>query len=64
MRFNIEVSHLKPVKVGNPLAIFWPGKVKWYKYPRLMYPGERGRFLGGFNLANWIVRVNATWRPS
>ena len=64
MRFSIEVSHIKHVKIGNPLAIFWPGKIMWYKHSRPLYAGERGRFLGGFNLANWIVRVNATWSPS
>lgn len=63
MRFNIEISHLKHGKIGNSPAIFWPGKVKWFKYPRTSYPGERGRFLGGFNLGNWIVRVGAVWRP-
>ncbi len=62
MRFIIEVSHVKGL--SNPWAVFWPGKAQWYKRPRASYPGERGRFLFGFNLPRWIVRVGAVWRPS
>ncbi len=63
MRFDIEVSKLDG-RIGNPLAIFWPRPyASWYKFPKAGYRGERGRFMGGFNLGQLIVRAHVTWRP-
>lgn len=72
MKFNIDISNLKNtndqyrMRQGGFLgyAIFWPDReAKWYRHPKGEYRGRRGRFLFGFNLWSWIVRVSADWRP-
>jgi len=61
MNIKIHVSHFG--RMGNPWAVFWTRRAEWYRPPRLGFRGERGRFLIGFNLYTWVIRVSATWRP-